>query len=289
MALSRRALRVLHRGHALLTALVLAASLTMYLTGVCSANEALVLFGAVELPLLAVLVAITILRFKRPPALAREHPRGLLARVADEEPFLRGAVSELRAFLSLALLLGGRRDVPKDARAFGYGNGSLALPLALAVVSAIELVVVHLLVPWTWLQIALLILTLWGVLFVLGYLASRVVHPHFLTGEELHLRWGHSTVLVTPLSNITAVESHTDHRHTQPVIEDGKLVLTAFQSTNVRLRFAAPVPAAAPVSKRALPPGFRTDEVLLFVNAPGSFIATLRDASREAGDCPDND
>lgn len=99
-------------------------------------------------------------------------------------------VFELRAYWCLYLAIARKRRVPDGAQSFGYSKGSLTFPTAIVVVSTIELGVVHLLVPWTWLRIVLLVLSVWGVLFIFGLFATRIVHPHIVTDESLQLRWG---------------------------------------------------------------------------------------------------
>ncbi|UFU07312.1 hypothetical protein [Ruania halotolerans] len=270
-----RWLRRVHRGHAGLTLAMVIALLALNLAGVLPGSTAWRLFLTIEIPLLLVLVFITAFRLNHVARTKSETNAGFLDRLASEEPLLRGAVAELRAFASLFLLASGKRRVTADARPFGYTRGTMTFPAVMIAVSLVELVVVHFLVPWPWLQIVLIILTIWSVLFVLGHLASRVVHPHFVKEGALHLRWGHSTVLVTPLTNILVAKQHANHAHTQPHIDDEQLILTAFQSTNVLIKFSEPVRAAAPIPPRHLPADFHASEVQLHIDEPDSFLAAL--------------
>ena len=174
---------------------------------------------------------------------------------------------------TLFLVLARKRRVPHGAAPFGYTKGTMAFPVAIVVASLVELGVVHVLVPWTWLQILLLVLTIWGILLVLGPFASRAVHPHLVTSEALELRWGHRSVLSTPLTNLRSVEPLLDHAPTQPAADGTRLILTQFQSTNVRIVFVEPVASSPPVPRRHLPPGFRAAEAALYVDDPTAFIA----------------
>src|SRR5690625_7864383 len=106
----------------------------------------------------------------------------------------------------------------------------MALPTVFFVLSLVELLIVHVVVPWQWLRIVLLMLTIGGVLFVAGFFATRVVHPHFVTAGVVHLRWGHRTVLTTPLSHGGSVIPHTNRSHTQPYAAAERLVFTQAQS-----------------------------------------------------------
>jgi hypothetical protein len=255
--------------------MVLVTVLVLNLTGTIGGGTALRLFFAVEVPLLVVFLVLTLLRLRRVARTPAGDDRSLLDRVLAEEPLLRPAVSELRYYHSLALAVAGKRRVPTGATPFGYTKGTTGIPIAIGVVSLVELVVVHLLVPWQWLRIILLILSIWGVLFVAGFFAARVVHPHIVTGGSLHLRWGHATVLTTSLANVSSVVRHTNHAHTQPHVDGDRLILTQFQSTNVALRFAEAVPTDAPVPKKDRPGDAHVTEVQLYVDDPGAFLQTL--------------
>lgn len=265
-------LKQAHRIQAAITLLVLVTLLALNLTGAITAGTAVLLFIAIELPLLIVFTISTLLRFRRREG-ATTPP--ILDRLETEEPLLRPAVSELRAFQSLGLAIAGRRRTPGGSAPFGYTKGTMTFPLVMVALSLVELVIVHVLVPWLWLKLVLLVPTAWGVLFILGLFASRIVHPHFILNGRLTLRWGRQTVLVAPLSRIASVTAHTNHAHTQPHAEGERLVLTQFQSTNVRIRFTEPIPAAAPVAKRQLPPDFHTLEVQLYVDDPEGLLHAL--------------
>lgn len=274
-------LRTAHRVHTGLTIAVVVALVILNLTGVLSSGAALRLFLAIEVPLLLVFVVITVLRFTHFRPTTDVDRIGFLDRLETEEPLLRPVVLELRAFQSLFYAMGKKHQVPPGAVPVGYTKGTMMFPAVMAVLGVVELVIVHILVPWQWLQIVLLIVTIWGVLFMLGFFATRIVHPHFVTTDELHLRWGHKTVLATPRSNVLTATLHTNHVHTQPYAEGERLVLTQFQSTNVMLRFVEPVAAAAPVSKKQLPEGFHASEVLLRVDDPEAFLQALAPLSEE--------
>ncbi|MGO1435664.1 MAG: hypothetical protein ACTHV4_08765 [Canibacter sp.] len=276
MTQRRTWLRTTHRAHTLLTVMVVITLLALNLAGKLSSDMALRLFLVIEVPLLLVFLATTALRFRHLARSTDAEEVGFLDRLEIEEPLLRPVVVEFRAFGSLCLAVARKRQVPQKARPFGYTKGSMTFPAVMIAVSLAELVIVHMLVPWEWLQIVLLVLTVWGVLFFLGYFATRVVHPHFVTNEALHLRWGHPTVLSTPLTNIASVTPHTSHAHTQPEVQDERLILTQSQSTNVRIRFSEPVATAAPVSKKNRPADFHAREVQLYVDDPEGFLQALR-------------
>jgi hypothetical protein len=271
MAQQRRWTRTAHRAHAGVTVVVLATVSVLNLTGRIDGGTALRLFLAVEVPMLVVFVVLTVLRLRHVVSTPAGDDRSLLDRVVAEEPLLRPAVSELRYGHSLVLAVAGRRRVPAGATPFGYTRGTMGVPVAIGVASLVEVVVVHLLVPWQWLRMILLVLSIWGVLILAGYFASRVVHPHLVIDDRLHLRWGRMTVLTTPLANVSSVSRRANHAHTQPHVDGDRMILTQFQSTNVVVRFVDPVSADAPVSTKERPADVQVTEVQLYVDDPERF------------------
>lgn len=279
MTQERSRLRTAHRMHAALTITVAITLLVLSRTGVLSGDAALRMFLMIEVPLLLALFALTVLRFRKLARPADRGGDGLLARLETEEPLLLPAIAELRAFGSLCLALFRRQKVPQGARPFGYTRGTATIPAVMIALSLAELVIVHLLVPWEWLRIVLLVLSLWGVLFLLGSFATRVVHPHFVHGEALHVRWGHPMILTTPLANIASVALHVNHADTQPRLAGDRLILTQFQSPNLRICFSEPVAAAPPVTRKNLPADVRVREVQLYADDPQAFMLALRGAA----------
>lgn len=268
-------LRTLHRVHAALTVCVAVTLLVLNLSGVLSGRISLLVLFTVETPLLLAFAAVTVWRFRHIDRSADSSGTSFLAQLESEEPLLRLPIFELRTFGSLILALGGKRHVPEGALAFGYTKGTFTLPTVLIVVSLIEVVIMHVLVPWAWLQIVLVLVTIWGVLFVLGIFATRVVRPHFVSEGVLHLRWGLQSVLDTPLTNISSMARYENHVHTQPHVDEDRVILTQFTSTNVLIRFAEPVVADPPVAKKKLAPGFRASEVLLYTDDPDGFVRAV--------------
>lgn len=156
---------------------------------------------------------------------------------------------ELALYRSLARWVARRPDVPRGAQSVGYAR--LVAPMLWLWIfgSAVEVVVVevvlrHLDQPWAEaVRLPVLVLGVWGVLWMLGMLASLRVRPHLLTESGLVLRSGARSWVAVPLH---AVESTRTVEHELPgVIRslhiDGPLVLIGAGSrTNLELVLAAP-------------------------------------------------
>jgi hypothetical protein len=156
---------------------------------------------------------------------------------------------ELALYRSLARWVARRPDVPRGTTAIGYSRLTVPLLWLWIFGSAVEVVVVEVVLrhvdqPWAAaLRLPLLALGIWGLLWMLGMLASYRVRPHVLTGTELVLRSGARTRVVVPLH---AIESTRGVQHELPGVirslhVDDALVLVGVSSqTNLELVLAAP-------------------------------------------------
>lgn len=75
--------------------------------------------------------------------------------------------------------------------------------------SALEMVAVHFLIGWVWLRWTLLILSLWGLIWMFGYLAGLIVYPHLIDRHAVRIRNGHTIRVEVPASIIESVSGST--------------------------------------------------------------------------------
>lgn len=71
--------------------------------------------------------------------------------------------------------------------------------------SAVEIPVVHLLVPWDGVRVALLAVGVCGLLWMVGLLASLSVYPHLFGTQTLHVRHGASHRITVPWDAVASV------------------------------------------------------------------------------------
>jgi hypothetical protein len=114
-------------------------------------------------------------------------------------------VFELNIYKSLLRWLLRRPSIPAGFEPVGYAH--LATPvMALWIFgSALELPLVHVLVPWHAVRIALLVIGVWGLLWMLGALAGLRSYPHLLGCDTLHIRSGAMHEIAIPLKAIARV------------------------------------------------------------------------------------
>ena len=117
------------------------------------------------------------------------------------------------AFRSLFLLLRGRKDVPGSGTAVRRSGESTTVLIALLVASLVEVVAVEFLVPWAVARWILLVLSVYGVVWMLGHMASLITRPHVVGPENLVLRNGTTTEYSFPLTAVRKARAERKGNH----------------------------------------------------------------------------
>jgi hypothetical protein len=156
--------------------------------------------------------------------------------------------TELRSYGGALRLTARRFDVPDGSRPLPYVGAVSALLWGFTIVSAVEVVVVHLIVPWEGVRLAFDILGIWGVLWCLGFTGCHYAFPHLLTSTALQVRFAARPAIVTvPLEAVSSVgsreRSHQGSRSVRLDDESGALVIAVGGRTNLDLRLREPVEA----------------------------------------------
>jgi hypothetical protein len=186
---------------------------------------------------------------------------------------------ELCLYRSLVRWLARRPDVARGATPIGYSR--LVAPMlwlwifgSTVEVIVVEVVLRHLDQPWAdAIRVPLLVLGIWGVVWMLGMLASYRVRPHLLTDAELRVRSGARTWLVLPLE---AVEATRLVEHEVPGVirslhVDGALALVGAGSrTNLEMMLTGPT--AVSTSKGEV----TVSRVGIWVDEPREIAAQIR-------------
>ncbi|MFI5718001.1 hypothetical protein [Nocardia sp. NPDC051750] len=120
-------------------------------------------------------------------------------------------------------------------------RGVLALPMAFLAATLIEVVVLHLVIPWAWLGITLAVLSLWSLVVLFAVAVADIAYPHYATGQELVLRRSGRVVARVPLDRIAAVADCRRYNHTATAFENGRLFLAGPDGTTADLTLRVPV------------------------------------------------
>jgi hypothetical protein len=186
----------------------------------------------------------------------------------------RAARFEAGMWRSLARWLVRRPHVPPEGTAFAYRGPLVALILVFFMVSLLDVVALDLLVPWpwTWLRFTVLILGVWGTVWMLGMLAAVTVHPHVAGPSGLRVRHGTSLDVHIPWDAVTGARQLFCSRDGRTVQLDGDTlyVLVAKQST-VEITLARPVPVTLPRDHTA-----EITRLRLHADDAAALVATVR-------------
>ena len=117
----------------------------------------------------------------------------------------RVVLFELRLYRSLLRWVFRRPAVPPDAVPFGYSQVVAPVMWLWIFASAAEMVVVHLILPWPVVRIVVVVLSAWGLIWMVGFLASLKVHPHLVSDTALRIRHGAAVDIAIPWASIARV------------------------------------------------------------------------------------
>ncbi|USI92386.1 hypothetical protein [Rhodococcus pyridinivorans] len=243
--MTERTVRLAHQTALVLTVVVACTNAALAALGVLTPAAALKVWLAFELSLGILVLIVGALRVR---VLRRSGTpwAGVLDELVGRVPatVIR---AELRSYRALWFLIRRRRiGVGPDVTTIGYTRGTMSVPIAWLVASVIEIAVVHILVPWEWLRWTLLIVSVYSLLPLVGWLADRVVNPHLLTRDGLVLRSGHQVVAHIDVDNLQRCIPRHRFQPTETSVDGEVLFLPGPDGTDLDLVLAEPVEALLP-------------------------------------------
>ncbi|MCJ0893532.1 hypothetical protein [Rhodococcus sp. ARC_M5] len=177
-----------------------------------------------------------------------------------------------------ALLLWARgRHAPigADSVMFTAVRGTRAMPVMFGVVTVIEMVVLHLLIPVPWISAVVAALSVASLVALTSSVALAHVHPHVLSPTTLTLRTSGKVVATVDRSAITSARIHRRYGVVSPTLDGGRLVLPNQDGTtvDVQLSCATTVTVPAPLQRWRLDGNAHT--FCLHVDDPAALVAAL--------------
>lgn len=193
-------------------------------------------------------------------------------------PIFRFVRSRLRAYRSVWMWIRGKTD-PGNGLVFTASAGVLTMPVAFAAATLIEVVVLHLVLPWVWLKIVLAVVSLSSLVLLAAFIADDVVHPHYLSGGVLVLRRTGKVVAEVPVNHITRVVTMRRYSRTAPAIEGGSLHLPNHEGTNIELSLRQRTDATPAFIEKWRSSGPVTT-ICLYVDEPSQLADAIREAQQ---------
>ena len=176
-----------------------------------------------------------------------------------------------------------RPRVPAGATAYGYHQPVLSVLIVIIVMSAVELVVIDVVVHrWSYIRVPLLVLGIWGLTWMLGLLFGFLTRPHAVGPDGIRVRSGAEVDIPLSWDQIESVSVRkqvTDSKAPKLIhgAEGSVLRLAVQHETNVEIRLRRPITAVLPWGKPAVT-GLR-----IYVDDARSFVQqALRHAEGQA-------
>ncbi|MGH3491206.1 MAG: PH domain-containing protein [Actinopolymorphaceae bacterium] len=191
---------------------------------------------------------------------------------------------EIGVWRSLYFLV-RRRDPGASPRSerFTYVKAVELIYWVFIIVSAIEVPIAHMLVPWEPVKYALLALGFWGLMWMIGMLAAYKVHTHLVEPAALRLRNGFAHDISIPWESIASVaireRTRGGSRGVQLDATDGGVLLQVVVSgrTNVDLALLEPIMVVLPREAQTV------TAVRFFADDPRALVKRVRTNLAELG------
>jgi hypothetical protein len=175
---------------------------------------------------------------------------------------------------SLYRWLTRRRDnTDPDAALFGYASQATPLLLAFVFLSALEIPILPLLLPWPAVRYSLLVLGVWALLWMLGLLASLRTNQHVVSEVGLRLRSGFQFDASIPWEAISAIRLRRSSADRKLQIKhDQTGTSVALQGTsNVEVVFREPVLVRFLDGRQA-----NVDAIHFYADSPTAFLTAAQ-------------
>lgn len=185
---------------------------------------------------------------------------------------------EIQLYIAFGRWVARRPHVPEGATAWGYSRLVTPVIWLWIFASAAELPLAHVLVPWHGVRLTLLVIGAWGLIWMIGMLASLKVYPHLADADGLRLRYGKFADLRIPWNAVSSVrmvdvgESEWSLRALRPkeTPTGVDLHVPVNDRANVHIRLTEPTPvrtAKGPLTITAL---------TFWVDEPREFVAEAK-------------
>ncbi|MGY1603843.1 PH domain-containing protein [Geodermatophilus sp. SYSU D00815] len=170
-----------------------------------------------------------------------------------------------------------RRPVVGGGTAFSYAGVVTPVIWAFIAVSAIEVPVLHLLLPWEAVRLAADVVGVYGLLWMVGMLASLKVHPHVVEDDGLRVRNGTTLDVLLRWEDVAAVRqrmrSLEGMRNVQVAGEGADRVLSVGVGSQTNVDVELREPLVLPVRRTE---GRPVAVVRLYADDPKALAARLR-------------
>jgi len=193
---------------------------------------------------------------------------------------VRAGRLEALMYASIGRAVRRRPAVAEGATGFAYHGPTIVLLVAFIVVSAVELVVIDVLVhEWWWLRVPLLVIGIWGLVWMIGLWCAHVMRPHTVGPDGIRVRDGLDLDAHVTWDDVhsVAIRKRRYEPRTPRVIVDGDrrtLAVDVTDETNIEIVLEGPTDVSLPGGPPA--GGEQTVTTLcLWADDPKAFLAEV--------------
>jgi hypothetical protein len=161
---------------------------------------------------------------------------------------------------------------------FGYAGAAKGILIAFIVVSALEIPILELILPWAWARVISLVAGVYGLLWMVGLMATLHVYAHLVGPDGLLIR--NSVMLTLPLPWADVREIRARGRSLPPggktQFSDGVLSFGMAGGTTIDVVLARPL--TLPIKQTG---GEPVTEIRFHADTPDELVAAARAHLRE--------
>lgn len=247
--------------------MVVAAEIALTATGAIGLRDALLAFLVVEGVLAVVLLGEATALARAFRAARREGADRLDAvvtalRTVLPRPVATAVINEVRVFHVLYVALRRRRGTIPGAEPIRYGQGLRPFLIAMLLLGILEAAVFELVLPWEVVRVVVLVVNVYGFLWLLAVILAFRVMPHEAARDRLVLRYATWVELKVPGALISDVRARRTRGHKRTVEADGDTLTVSVQgTTNVEAELREPWTAPVDADHRVRRVCFHADRV----------------------------
>jgi hypothetical protein len=185
---------------------------------------------------------------------------------------------ELALWHSLYRWAARRPVAAAGERPFGYSDAIKPILWAFIILSAIEIPVFHLLIPWPTVRFIGLLAGAYGLLWMIGLLASLRVYPHVVTHTGLRIRYATSVDISLPWTDIAELRTRgrtLDSGATVQLDDTGEGTTASIaisHRTNIELDLRRPLTVTLPKGEQVI------TQLRFFVDDQAGFVLAARES-----------
>lgn len=194
----------------------------------------------------------------------------------------RATAMEAAGWRAMGRTIARRPVVPAGSTGHSWDQPLRAVLMTFLIVSALEVVIVDIITArWPWVRFPLLVLGIWGVLFMVGMWLANRTRPHLVGPDGITVRAGSDLEIVLPWDRIESVERRRRTIAEPPTAalvgdpETQALVFAIQDSTQIDIDLAEPLMVEIQETTVTV------RSVRIAVDDPTAFLSAVRDAVEE--------